>query len=201
MYAQRNKALQIAEDWTLDVLGDMEIRGKKLLDYFQPIKSICTLTENTNPATEFGGEWQLIDKEFSSIATDGTTEYFTPASGVDVVSVFWSRGGHDIAIRLGLKINAAMNDNTLSLGSLNWSKFGVDGLHFGWNAITAYSDNANGGIMCNIAWDTGEISQIDVIDTESISSGNTFYFDLHLTFSYARMLDEACNRFYWERVK
>lgn len=172
----------------------------ELLDLLYPINSIYTSIDNNSPANRLGGTWQLIDKEFSSVAKDGTTEYFTPANNVEVVSVFWSRGSHSISIRLGLKIKTELDDDTVTLGSFDWSKFGVDGLHFGWNAVAAYSDAANGGIMCNIAWDTGATSQIEVIDTDKIAAGNTFYFDLHLTFSYLRMLDEACNKFVWKRV-
>ena len=154
---------------------------------------------NTNPSATYGGTWELIDKSFAtSVGSDDAG--FTPATNIVNAGTYFSRADHTIRIRQGVTINAALSDTGATLGKFNWSAFGVTAIPFGYNACTAFNDAANGGIMCNITYNTGGISQVDVIDLDSIATGSTFYIDVTFTVNTTAMLDAFCDRFYFKRT-
>ena len=64
----------------------------------------------------------------------------------------------------------------------------------------AFRDGANGGMVYSIYHESGEIQQLDVIDVDSIASGNTFYLDFTFVVDKDRMLDSVCDKFYWQRT-
>ena len=52
-------------------------------DVMHPVGSILITSTNTNPSSELGGTWELIDKEFFELGIQDTTNsgsgtYFTP---------------------------------------------------------------------------------------------------------------------------
>lgn len=75
--SEKDKTLEIADSW------ELEVRGKKLIDYIYPIGSIYLSVNSTSPATLFGGSWtQLKDRfllgagsTYSSGATGGAATH------------------------------------------------------------------------------------------------------------------------------
>ena len=49
--SEKDKTLEIADSW------ELEVHGKKLIDYIYPIGSIYLSVNSTSPATLFGGSW------------------------------------------------------------------------------------------------------------------------------------------------
>ena len=75
--SEKDKTLEIADSW------ELEVHGKKLIDYIYPIGSIYLSVNSTSPATFFGGSWtQLKDRfllgagsTYSSGATGGAATH------------------------------------------------------------------------------------------------------------------------------
>lgn len=75
--SEKDKTLEIADSW------ELEVHGKKLIDYIYPIGSIYLSVNSTSPATLFGGSWtQLKDRfllgagsTYSSGATGGAATH------------------------------------------------------------------------------------------------------------------------------
>ena len=164
-----------------------------------PIDSVICTAKNENPSTTYGGTWELIDKGFKSYSV------FVPSvfkAGTNVVtdSVFVARGGNSIRVRLGITVNTAMSDTGMLLGTFSWDGLGITGLHAGLIDRVAYRDGANGGFLYTLYHDSGELHQLDVIDSTSLASGNLFYLEFNIVTDHTRMLDSACDKFYWQRT-
>lgn len=164
-----------------------------------PVGSVYCNSTNVNPSETFGGEWELIDKGFTSFAGNNLN-FFTPADNVTNRACYVTRGMSTIRIRLSLTINAEMSDTGMALGVFNWDEIGITYLPMGYNEQTTYSDGANGGIVWKIVYNTGELLQVDVFDLTPIETGKSF--ELDFTFSTAKnyMLDDFCDKFYWKRT-
>ena len=75
--SEKDKTLEIADSW------ELEVHGKKLIDYIYPIGSIYLSVNSTSPVTLFGGSWtQLKDRfllgagsTYSSGATGGAATH------------------------------------------------------------------------------------------------------------------------------
>ena len=75
--SEKDKTLEIADSW------ELEVHGNKLIDYIYPIGSIYLSVNSTSPATLFGGSWtQLKDRfllgagsTYSSGATGGAATH------------------------------------------------------------------------------------------------------------------------------
>lgn len=170
------------------------------LEDIYPVGAVYCTSTNSNPASKLGGTWELIDKGYKSYYLDDAT-IFSPATNVTTEGCVIVRSDHTIRVRLRIKVNKAMSDTGTDLGSLNWSKVGVTSLPMGFINLTSYSDVANAGIVYNVAWDTGLISQNDVFNASSIGSGESFYIEFVVNMVATRMLDSACDKFYWQRTE
>ena len=63
--AETEKAFELAEDWTF------KIKGKSLLDFFYPVKTVYITFDNTfDPNEHFGGTWERIRNRFLWAATE-----------------------------------------------------------------------------------------------------------------------------------
>ena len=170
-----------------------------LIPELYPVGAVYCNSTNTNPSSKLGGTWELIDKGFAAYSGNDTS-LFTPATNVVVDSAYITRGYATIRIRLGLTINAAMSDTGMALGTINWDKVGINALPMGFGEQITYGDAANGGIVWNVAYNTGAINQLDVIDATSITSGNTFSLNLVFNVVPYNMTNSFCDKFYWKRT-
>lgn len=69
--AEKDNTVEIANNW------ELEIHGKKLIDYIYPIGSIYMSINATSPATLFGGSWTQLKDRFLV----GTGTYANGATG------------------------------------------------------------------------------------------------------------------------
>lgn len=184
---------------TCYINNDEVVTKNYILNALHPIDSVVCVSTNTNPKNIYGGEWVLIDKGFESTSAFNKN-IVTPSTNVTVTSAYLSRGANTIRIRLELLINSTMTDTALDICTLNWGAIGVTGLHAGLVGHTAYSDVANGGIVYTINNESGLIQQNDIFDTTQISTGSTFHLDFTFVVDFDRMLDNACDKFYFKRI-
>ena len=175
-----------------------------LVNVAHPVGSIMITSTNASPASTVGGTWELVDKGFKDTSGYITSTHWTAgtASLVDSTSSLFFLKDHMISIRLNLKTNAVLTDETSSLGSLALEKLGITSL-----AYTVISDvAASDGGQCTISYSvgvSGAVSSSDVLaldDKHSMAAGSTFSIHINQAISYPEMLDAYCNKFYWKRT-
>lgn len=165
-----------------------------------PIGSVIITSTNSNPSTNLGGTWSLIDKELApktEYTTSGTS-LFTPNN----LSAFTARhtvAGHNGYIVLDFTSKSAFNDTWAVIGTFNFSALGVSRIGHSVQAV-GFSDGGNAVLMCVLSYSTGEIGCHDIVGADSIAAGQkcmvTFNFPIHHNW----MIDSACNKFYWKRT-
>ena len=181
---------------------ELYIKDKSILEYLYPVGSKYISKENSNPSKIFGGTWKLVDKEFKSDMLSGLKYFDANSTNATTTSVYVTRSGHTLSIRLGLTNNVAFRDSALNLGTLNLKELGVSRLHFTNFYIPLYSDAGNGLVFGYFDWETGEYYTSDVIAKSgaTIPADNQFYGTINITIPFDYMLDNSCDKFYWERT-
>lgn len=176
--------------------------GNKLVSVpYYPINSVVITSTNENPSTKFGGTWELIDKEFqSTINSVSDTTYFTPGTKVSGGICYVCRSGHNLYVRQFVTVNKILNDISCELGSFNLSNLGIVSLGMSLFGLLAYSDTSNAGIVYNVGYSNGTVTQIDVFNNTSIPSGRSCYLMFNITLAKDLMIDSYCDKFYWKRV-
>lgn len=163
-----------------------------------PVGAIYISSTNTKPDNTLGGEWELIDKEFKNMST--TQEGISMNStNVSASGSYVTRSGHTIAIEVSVTLKKAMTDDTLQLLTLNLATLGVSEIT---NAqkIVGYSDGGNAAAFLSLS-KTGVIAGVDLVPESSIPVGENVYGNYTTIIEPQDMLDEACDRFYWKRIK
>lgn len=176
-----------------------------LLENLYPVGSIYCSATNTNPSSKLGGTWTLIDKEFSELVTsDNTSTYFTPSStNTDGYTLYIGRSGKVIDFRLNFYNAVELTDTSVVVGAFNFAKLGIESLYYGVVYELGGTDGGNAIPVFSVNWSSGELTVEDVMckgNTTSIVSGNSIYFRGRLQCSSDRMLDAACDKFYWKRT-
>lgn len=187
------------QSFVSDAIKALFPTGSSITNALYPVGAVVCMSTNKNPSSMYGGTWTLIDKGFKAYSAY-IPSMFTAGTNVTADTVYLSRGGNTIRIRLSIVVNASLSDTGMSLGTLNWSTVGVTGLHAGIIEQLSYRDGANGGIVYSIFHESGEIQQVDVFDATPLASGSTFYLDFTFVSDYTRMLDSVCDKFYWKRT-
>ena len=179
--------------------------AKAVLNITHPVGSILTTSTNTNPAATIGGSWELIDKAFKNSYVDVGLNESTYWTNTNAGLVQYSNVmlvDHNIAIRLNLSLEKDLSDSTTVLGKLNLPLCGISELSYAVLSDVAISDGGNCTINFKMAQD-GEISVMEVLnldDTHSMASNQTFYLNIVQPIMYTKMLDSFCDKFYWKRT-
>lgn len=170
------------------------------------IGDILITNTNTSPSVRLTGEWSLINKEFSSYKdapTESLATYFTVTENAELTSFAWVCNGNTMSIRVGLKPLVVLGDAQVNLGQLNMTALGISRLPLSRYAQLAGSDTGEGAVMYNITYD-GIVNAVDFIP---ITDGGTMpantssiYIEQTYVFNQSYMLDDNCNRFYWQRT-
>lgn len=166
-----------------------------------PVGSVVITSENTSPASLFGGTWSITNKEFKSAysrTSDGT--WFTPNENVCSSHTFYVvRNGNSLRIAMLFTNSLEITDNpNRIIGQINLEKVGITTLTY-IARIVGYSDAIKATIIVEVST-TGQVTVYDVIGAESIPVGTTCAFDFTIAVPQSTMLDDVCNRFYWRRT-
>ena len=177
-----------------------------------PVGSTYITSTNTNPGTFLGGTWTLVDKEFSLLSevtstTDALAKYFTVNTTnavADGSSILVNRKDHMVYVRLRVKNNVILNDNTIELGTFKYSGLGFTRLAQTIIDYPSGSDGGNGIALISVAYNTGSTNSVEVITKASngtIAAGSIIIFDYTFQiFNHTWMNDSACDKFYWKRT-
>ena len=159
---------------------------------------IINSSSDYNPNNEFTGQtWELIDKEFTPTTSSKTG--FTASSDITTNSVRWSRSGHSLDFEFTFTSSAALTDEVITLGTLDYSVMGVERLNHTLRVVGS-SDGANSLFILYINATTGEVQSVDSIGEATVAAGNSCYAFFSMNIHPDFMLDSACNKFYWKRI-
>lgn len=179
---------------------DTPINATNLNNNFNEVHSVGSIlitSTNVSPSNNLGGIWELIDKEFASLET--STSGFTPSENITSSIAYFSRAGHSIVFNLSFISITSLSDDTVEIGTINFEELGITNLpanvrECGWtdagNAILMFQVNSSNGIL----------QCLDIIGPETITANAYCYVTMPFTFDKSRMLDSACDKFYWKRI-
>ena len=171
---------------------------------------ICTST-NTNPSANYGGTWELIDREFSPMsynssdtgAVDPST-YFTKTTQMTALNnLAWKRSGHEIWIRIRFTIANALGTTDRNYGQFILTALGMTSNTGGWYAswFTGYADD-QGIFGCQIS-DNGNLTATVGIARASnynIPASTELRLTVNQKIGPTFMAASACDKFYWKRT-
>lgn len=174
-------------------------------DVMHPVGSVLITSTNTNPSSELGGTWELIDKEFKEIKIDDQTgTYFTKnETNTTSFRLYAIRNKKSISCRLNVTNKVEFNDNAITLGTLNFEQLGITRLYYGLISAVASTDGGNGVFQFGVNWETGVVESVDIVSktgVESIPTNSSCYMHFELACHSEYMLDSACDKFYWKRT-
>lgn len=163
-----------------------------------PVGSVYITQTNTNPASKLGGNWELIDKDFTPVGGNATITLGKASSG----TLAFYKSGKNIYCRLTFVNNATLNDTAATVATINLASIGVTDLTYSKYPI-GQTDGGAALLMMGVNATTGVIAVNDVIDkggSHVVSSGATCYVEWSNTIAIGNMMDSACNKFYWKRT-
>ena len=180
---------------------NITLNGTNILDLLYPVGSIYITKTNTNPSSRLGGTWSLIKKEFEESKITGTNAFTRNNSVCSSASAYVTRTGTCLLIELVMVASVNITDSSLTWGTLDLAKIGVNSLYNttypigsndGKNAIVYFQINTNGEVISNDIMVRGS--------SGSMPSGDNTCVQICLPLSMSVMLDSACDKFYWERT-
>lgn len=197
------------EDETYLDSSSVAYNGKRLCDILYPVGSIYITSTNTNPSSELGGNWTLIDKNFTSYIkkytnSDDILQYITILNdAIEVNELVIRRIGNNLNIRVYLTTLVDITDEKIDVAQLNLDKLGATTLHYSQPLSVFGSDDKNAVIIGGVLYD-GIIQFVDTIvrerSTALLPAGATTYIHFSTNLNYTAMIDSYCNKFYWRRT-
>ena len=172
------------------------VNGQIIAPY--PVGSVIITGTNTNPSATYGGTWELKNKGFISLG-DGGTKYFTANSNITSYNCYIVRNGKSLRIRLEFTPAVDITDTGLELGTLNLNEMGIEGFNVNYLDVLGGSDGGNCACMFRIS-SAGVVNVSDILELSTFPKGQACYVDFTTPLTPSRMLDNACNEFYWLRT-
>lgn len=172
------------------------INGEIITPY--PVGSVIITGTNTNPSATYGGTWELKNKGFISKG-DGGANYFTASSDITSYTCYFVRNGKSIRIRLYFTPTVDITDTGLEIGTLNLNAMGVERFNINYFDILGGSDGGNCACMFRVA-SNGVVTVTDIVGLSTFPKGQACYLDFTTPLTTSRMLDNACDEFYWLRT-
>lgn len=176
--------------------------GEGGLNAVYPIGSIVATSTNTNPSTELGGTWELIDKEFKSEASSSDDLFTANSTNCELSSCYYTRSGHSLQIRLNFTNKVALTDSAVDLGNFNYDELGITTMPFGLYYELGTTDDGNGIFLFYVDYESGNIESREVLskNDNSIAVDSSCYLLFEFVVTQSRMIDSFCDKFYWKRT-
>lgn len=171
-----------------------------------PIGSVLVTSTNENPAVHLGGEWECFDKGLAWKAYDSEKQnlFWTPSSNTKVSYVYAAIHDHTAMFRFNITNNIPAGDDNITWGNVDFSKLGFSELSYSGIFMPGSSDGGEAIPISRLDYLTGELTTVDVNpkkDGETLPAGSQFYVHFTLPIATAAMDDNACDRFYWKRIR
>lgn len=194
----------------LETNESIENTATEIKSLIYPVGSVYIADSvNINPATIFGGEWELFDKEFESSSGDldasnfelqnGTTFFKTSDTNTGISFV---REGHNLRFRINVTLGTDLGDSKVNILRVkDFSLLGISGFDYNFYNTLSGCDGSNAVLIANFE-NNGWLGTTDVVGQNSgtAKSGGVAFFDITIPVKYSQMLDEYCDKFYWRRI-
>lgn len=162
------------------------------------VGDIVITSANVNPSEDYGGTWELIDKEFAPKRLSGTSLFTNNSTNTTNSSNYLTMGGHNITIEVGITTKVSITDTELQFGTFNLANIGIKAFNNNLDFV-GFTDAGNCAVFMTITT-AGVLKSVDIIPDASVAAGR--WIDGHATFTISpdNMLDSACNKFYWKKT-
>lgn len=162
------------------------------------VGDIVITSANVNPSEDYGGTWELIDKEFAPKRLSGTRLFTNNSTNTTNSSNYLTMGGHNITIEVGITTKVSITDTELQFGTFNLANIGIKAFNNNLDFV-GFTDAGNCAVFMTITT-AGVLKSVDIIPDASVAAGR--WIDGHATFTISpdNMLDSACNKFYWKKT-
>lgn len=179
----------------------------KIKTSMYPVGSIITLANGVEPPSEFGEQWELIDKKFknktilSNVVTLNNTNVASISTQRAVIT--------DDMVRLWFefKSKVAYGESTLELMTLNYTNIGINPDNGGNMGVWGISPSDDGnGICMYYMRSSGVYESRDVVlkstasTSTTIPASSTFNIEQVIVVPTDKKLDSFCNRFIYKRI-
>lgn len=166
-----------------------------------PVGSVFITEINQNPSIIFGGEWELIRKEFiPKTVTDAITFNTTnTTNGYSVIEIYPG----SINIRASWMPKVAYADSTLEVGTFDLSKIGLT--HYHLVSEVGVGDALNSAFL--LYFQNSKIRAVQVVpatNATSVAASSSYYIYVNSFMMFRNpydMLDNFCDKFYWKRIR
>lgn len=184
-----------------DTISGLEIKETSSSgnNFAFPIGSVVVTNSNSDPSSQLGGTWSLIDKEFKSRTRSATVTRNT--SNFSALSVTAIYEGHNITFLGTMTSSVSIGETNLEVLTQTLSNNGASSLP-DQIPFSGYSDGANAVLLMDIDTD-GRVRTLDVVvrgTATSIASGASINWSVTCPCVYTSMVDSFCDKFYWERT-
>jgi hypothetical protein len=191
-------------------LFNLQASIKDKIDDLHPVGSTLCMGSNINPACFYGGEWQLIDKSFSTRSINITADNWIPTnSTLYTDSYFYNQNkvylyDKTAVISISLRNVAMTGDNTYELGKLNLISLNLHPFtYFGHVSGSTQGDGTQARI-CYTFTDAGAITCYDALYAGANSThradADVIVFTMRTTYTPTQMSDAYCNKFVFKRI-
>ena len=166
-----------------------------------PVGSIFITNTNQNPGSFLWGEWKLVKKQFipktiNNFITYNTTN--TQGTCNSVAEIYPTA----INIKGYWYPKVAHADSTLTIGSYDLATLGLtECKQVPWVAV---SDGLNSAFLTYINNTIQAVQVVPATNATSIAANASYpvYFNTFVIFENPKnMLDNACDKFFWKRIK
>lgn len=180
--------------------GGLYLSENAIVQNIHPIGSIIITSTNDNPSSKLGGEWKLIDKEFTPGHRAITSSVYN--SRIKSITARRTASGHTIRLRIDFETNATAVDGTgqdkgLKIGNIDYNELGLTG--FSYNIFGIRASDTQTKETTITFYNKSESNGIYV--TGKTSASTYYYAEVIVVAEPDYMLDDACNKFYWQRIE
>lgn len=190
---------------TVTYLGNghnIQLDTESVIDGF-PVGSVYMTSTNTSPSWIFGGEWELIDKEFEPYRNSDEGVSSLNSTNTTSATVQVVRQGHTVMIRTEFVPKVALNDSTHDMFTLKSSTFGAKESDLYYQRYFVGQTDGGNGLLNIYLMSDGTLSVRDVVtktENGTIAAGQNCMVTITWEMPWDYMDDSYCNKFYWKRI-
>lgn len=190
---------------TVATTANVTLNGASFNELY-PVGSVICKSTNVNPSDDYGGTWELIDKQFKyqQWLTANVSDILTLESGTTVSTLCVSLREHCISIeRMSVQSTSAISESTITLGTFKLASLGVANGTMNTNKYFLGQSDGGNGIAFMAITTSGIFETLDRVTATSggtIPAGNNINFAFDIQLRPTEMMDSFCDKFFFKRT-